>query len=515
MPESDAIALTNWIPDTGGVRSRKGYTEWAINFPGGVAVSSVMHYMDALTNFPGGAFLSDPTSMPGKLFAATDTAIYDITNRTNAPSVSRTLSGAQQAGWLSHVNFSNSGGSFLVVASEADGYYLYNGTAWSKPTEGSAAGQINGVDPGKFVQTVNFKRRLWFVERGSTRAWYLPTDAVTGTAAQFDFGPVFRRGGHLLLLANWTIDAGEGADDFLVAISSNGDVVVYKGTNPAVATEWALVGTFFVGQMPVGRRSVVRYGGDLVIISAQGIYPVSYITRGGAELLQASSKEYSSKIRGLIGPDLRASFTSRGWQAMVHPSERVMLVNVPNYAAVNDRQYTMSTVLNEWCLFQGIPIYSMGEAAGYMFAGTRDGKVILLFTGYEDAVPYAGGTGVGIYGQIIPAFTNLAKPTVTKMVSMVRPSFLAADPPNVKVGLNSNYNLNAPTGTPPYVAPQTSRWDSAQWDSAVWGGQQNVYSEWITAGATGFAVAAALVTAVTQDTTLTSIDYMFQVGGPL
>ena len=77
MPDEDAVQLINWIPDSYGVRCRKGYREWATNLPGD-SVQSIVAYFDASTAFPTGEYLEAPTEMPGTLFAATPDGIYDL-----------------------------------------------------------------------------------------------------------------------------------------------------------------------------------------------------------------------------------------------------------------------------------------------------------------------------------------------------------------------------------------------------------------------------------------------------
>ena len=515
MPPTDAVGLINWIPDALGLRCRKGFLEWAINFPANRPVGSVFGYLGAATVFPGGTFATDPTAMPGVLFAATDAAIYNITSRTNAPAVAIALSTNENAGWFSTTQFSTSGGQFLLACSETDGYFTFDGTTWVKRVAGVAAGQVSGVDPAALVQVTAFKRRAWFVERNSTRAWYLPVESIAGAAAAFDFGPLFKRGGHLSYLANWTIDAGEGIDDFLVGVSSNGDVAIYKGTDPSNATTFSLVGTWFVGQTPVGRRAFVQYGGDLILISAEGVYPISMITRGGADFLSASGKEYASKIRPLIGNDLRTTFTARGWQALVHPSERLMVINVPDSNVTRNKQYALSTALNSWTVFSNIPVFSLGSTAGYVFGGTRDGKVLLLFNGFFDAVPFGASTGQGIAGSILPAYSYFGTPGQEKQFLMVRPTFLSVDVPNVLVSVSVNFSAANPTGSPTFSTGVTSNWNTSNWNSAVWGGASKVFANWVSVGAVGFAGSAALSTLCVGDTTLTSIDYMLASGGPL
>lgn len=515
MPELDAVNLINWIPDTYGVRSRKGYLEWAINFPSDNPVEGIASYIAAGTSIPGGSYLTAPTSMPGFLFAATQAGIYNITNTTDAPVLVQALSNTPNAGWISSAILANSAGTFLLICSETDGYFTFDGATWVQRVAGVGAGQINGTNPADFVQVQMHKRRAWFVRRDSTSAWYLPVDQIAGTVAEFNFGPQFKNGGALAYLATWTIDAGDGVDDFLVAVSTMGDVAVYKGTDPASATTWALVGVWNVGQIPVGRRAWVQYGGDLIIASADGLYPLSYVTRGGAAFLQASSKEYTSKIRTPIGADLRSSFTSRGWDIIVHPAERVMCISVPNYSGRNSFQYAMSTSLNQWCNFSGIPTYCYGKSAGYIFAGTQDGRVLLLLTGYFDNVAYGESTGNGIDGAIVTAFTQFEKPTVEKQVHMIRPTWQAVDQPSFTIGVNVNYAIQNPTGSPSFTPLTTDLWDVGLWDAAVWGGALNVFSEWISVEAIGFAIAASLITSVVGDTVLVGFDFMLENGGPL
>lgn len=515
MPETDAVGLVNWIPDTFGVRCRKGYSEWAINFPSGELVSSLLAYISPSTTVPIAPYLTRPIEVAGAMFAATDAAIYDVSAVTSSPVATLALSGGLGAGMFSQVTLNNVAGSFLCAVSETDGYFIYDGAAWSKVVMGGGAGQVSGVDPADFCFNMRWKSRQWFVERDTTSAWYLPVDQITGAATQFDFGTQFKNGGHLSYLANWTIDAGEGIDDFLVAVSSNGDVVVYKGTDPDTAGAFSLVGTFFIGQVPVGRRGWAQYGGDLVLLSANGIYPMSFITRGGAGLLQATGEEYSSKIRSPLGKDLQSSFTSYGWEMMLHPTERIFLVNVPDYAGSRAKQFVMSTTQNKWTQFAGIPIRCFGRSLNYVFAGTTDGRVVILFTDYFDDVALGESVGSGIRGVVQPAFSFFDSPGIEKQFLMVRPMFLSIDAPAYLVTMSVNFSTAPLTGNPTPVASAAAMWNTALWNQAQWGGALTTFNEWSSVGGIGFSGAAGLVTSCVGETLLTAIDYMYADGGPM
>lgn len=515
MPETDAVELINWIPDAGGVRARKGFREWAKNMP--AEVKSLMAYFAPTTTFPAADFLTSPTVMPGTFFCATDSNIYNITTSTDAPASSKALSGTSQAGWISSTMMSNAAGTYLICASEADGYFHYNGTVWTPVVMGGGAGQVSGVNPNTFVHINMWKRRLWFVQKDTTKVWYLPTDSIAGAANAIDFGPLFKLGGHLAFTCNWTIDAGEGIDDFLVGVSSNGEVAVYKGTDPASSSTFGLVGVWKIGQVPVGRRGYTQYGGDLVLLGADGIYPISYVTRGGAGLLQATGQEYSSKIRARLGPALRASFTTRGWDMLMHPTERMMLVNVPNSRGYRDAQFAMNTTLNQWCVFQNIPINCLGGTGGYAFAGTIDGRVLILFADLLDEVEYDDDeSGAPIYGVVQPAFTSFGTPAQQKIFTMLRPYFISLERPGLGVSVAVDYQISNSREYPATPALSASRFDSALWGSARWSAYSGVpFSDWVGIGGIGSAACALLQTATYGDTVLSAIDYMFTPGGPL
>ena len=320
----------------------------------------------------------------------------------------------------------------------------------------------------------------------------------------------------MAFLANWTIDAGEGVDDFLVAVSSNGEVLVYKGTDPSTASTFGKVGTFYVGQVPVGRRGFLQYGGDLVLISANGIYPMSYIPRGGAGMLQASSEEYSSKIRSPLGEDLKNSFTMPGWTMALHPSERILIVGVPDYGGKRSRQYVMSASQNQWTRFEGIPAICYGESLSYMFAGTTDGRVLLLFSDPFDNIPYGESVGFAIRCVAFPAFSFFKTPALEKQFMMVRPTFLAVDPPAYVLQMRTNFSLDPLTAaTQPSASSTSAKWNTAKWDAAKWAGSQRSYATWRTVGGVGFSGCATLVAECVGSTVLVSMDYMLQSGGPL
>lgn len=514
MPATDAVELVNWVPDAVGVRCRKGYREWAINFA--APVRSILTWIGPDTPIPGGEYLGVPVAVPGKMFAATDFVMHDVTDSTDTPPSALALSGAPYAGHFSQAMLSNSAGAFLLACSEADGYFHYDGTTWVKPSYGAGVGQINNVQPTDLVYVLVWKRRVFFVEKNSTSVWYLPTDSITGAATEFDFGPLFKNGGHISYITRWTIDAGEGIDDFFVVVSSMGDVLLYQGTDPSTSGAFNLQGQWNIGQIPIGRRAHCQYGGDVLLLSASGIFPLSYITRGGSSVLQATGKEITAKINSDIGAALRQSFGAYGWQMLLHPSERLLIVSTPTEVGINNLQYVLSTTaVPAWCKFQGIPIIGMFINTGYAFVGTDDGRVLLILSGGVDNVQYGETVGTAVEGSIQPAFSYFDSPATVKHFLMARANFLAASEPSYSIGMNLDFGLRVVSQDLPIISGTQSAWDDALWDTDVWGGARYPFARWKSVTGTGYAGAAGLYTVTVGDTILTAIDYMFTVGGPL
>lgn len=518
MPETDAYSLINWIPQRYGVRSRKGYTEWATGLTG--SVGTVLTYFSASTTIPSTTtFLVAPTTMPGKVFAATDVAIYDITTTGAGPAISQALSGAANAGSLSSVNFTNSGGSFLLAASEIDGYFVYDGAAWNKVTLGGGANQVSVVDPTTFCAVAIWKRRLWAVVKSTSKVCYLPVDSIYGAATVLDLGPLLKHGGSIAWIANWTIDAGEGIDDLLVIASENGDIIIYKGTDPASATTFALQGVWYAGELPKGRRGFTTYGGDLLILCNLGILPLSVITRGGAGVLSPTTDgNYTSKIQELFSQDISETFNLFGWDLCMVPRESLLLANVPQTVNGLNVQYALTTSGNQWCQFNGMPMTCIKTVANWPMFGSSNGKVYIAFLNFRDNNLLDGTLGDDIAGQILPAFSlfsEAGQPTQNKHFLMVQPTFLGVSEPSYVLQMNVNFVPNIPAASPVAISPVGSLWDVGLWDHAVWGGSQAAYRKWSSVEGVGYSGELALRTRVNTDTTLVTIDYMIELGGPM
>lgn len=483
MPPKDAVILDNWWPYPSYIGVRKGSNDHATGFV--QPVETIAEYL--------------PPAGNSKLFAASAGKIYDVTNP--GPIGAAMVSGLT-SNWFQWQGITTPGGSFLYMVNGVDKPQLWNGTTWTA-VDGASTPAITGVTTSTLVHVTLFKNRLFFVETNSLRVWYLPVNSIGGAASSLDLGSVFRKGGRIEACYTWTIDAGSGADDHFVIISSNGEVAVYRGTDPSTAADWSLIGVFTLGH-PLGRRCGTKLGGDLVINSTEGLLPLS------KALLSMTINRHvalTDKIQNSISEATQAYGHLDGWQVELFPDANMMILNVP--AGNGDNfQYIQNTITGAWTKFKGWDAKCWINAENGLFFGS-DNAVVRAWDGTLD-------NGIGIVADVLPAFSEFGQQARNKFFTMVRPNILTNGSPSVTYGLNTDYAIQDPQGTLSYNAPTGMVWGSMVWGSMIWGGSLVPLAAWQTVGAVSKSAAIRLrVNNGGTDVRLTNVDYLHQVGGIL
>ena len=526
------LSLINVISDSFGLRTRKGYTLWNTGLPAATPVNSIFAYWPSTVNNPTLTQLVNQGLAPisqlyqearsfigqfgGDIFSAQGGLIYNVTPSGSTAVVAEAGVGSSGAGdyWNGQM-FANIAGSFYIMCNEDGGYSYYDGTTWATPTFGGGAGQISGGDPAYFTNLCVFKRRIWFIEKGSTRGWYLPVDSITGLATSFDFGPQFIMGGHLANLSNWTLDGGAGIDDQLCAFSQQGDVIIYVGTDPATPSTFSLRGVWNCGPLPTGSRQVLSTGGDIQILSQFGLLSISQLISATA-LPALAKKNKSFRIDPLLARLMRDYAGYNGWQIIDAPSHEMMLIGIPNeVGSALNRAYLVYKYSTEgWTIIQDAKYSAICNVAGILYAGNTAGQVVRAFDGPWDNTPTGGLTGTPIQCQVTTAYQNCGKPGHNKTAVMIRPGFLTSVTPSLSVTMLTNYGVAAPTLVPS-LPPTTlgSQWNVALWNTGIWAGLKKPIHQWISVRGFGFAFSPQLDFLASGDTLLTDIDFWVTPGG--
>lgn len=530
LPAMDCLAAFNFIARENGLQVRPGVKLRAKGF------TSVSTEVRTLLTYEGNA----EDGSADRFFSVTQAGIYDTTSQlpsygfVGATDYEWPIMGGD-AGFCTGVNFTTVGGKFLLVTDEANGYLYFNGTTWTAVTpamlDGDAGYVTAGDTPAKFAYVMVWKNQVWFIPRDSANGYYLPVGTFLGTGVNglktYVFGNKFISGGHLNSLHNFTLDAGIGIDDHLVALSSSGDVVVYSGTDPATAGAFQLVGIWKVGALPRGRRGAASLGGDLYILCANGVISASELFRGAdAGTLPAY---ITGKISSLVREDFRTAGTRRGWALVNHQAEGLLILTVPyGYQdKILHRQYVMNTTTRAWTRWVGLAMNCLATWKGKLYFGSRD-------TTFDDSGIYSD------YGAVFTLEGDMDRSNLTPTGygsirsflltgyrplnggghgrgQFIRPMLVASNAPSYSVEARYDFDIADPLvniNDPAELT--TSSWGTALWGSGVWGAPKPS-PQATTFGAMGIGrfSAIALTMETNAKTTLMGFIAMHDKGGLL
>ena len=368
---------------------------------------------------------------------------------------------------------------------------------------------ITGVNSNRFVNVNLFKNRLYFTEKDSLTCWYLDVDSIAGPASPLYFGGIARNGGFLQAMGTWTLDAGQGADDYAVFVTSMGEVIVYNGTDPDNADTWVLKGVWQLGQT-FARKCFFKWSGDLLLLTQDGLVPLS-------SALQSSRLDprvnLTDKIYYAVSQAATIYYANYGWQINYFASENMLILNIPITNGVE--QYVMHTITKSWGRFTNIEAYcwEVSGDADMHFGG--DGYVATFYTALSD-------DGNNIKGFAQQAYSYFDSPGQQKRFTLVRP-ILQSDGgvPSFLCGISVDFDTNADLGAISFNPNTTSvaKWDTAVWDSNAWNwgsGTLITTKQWQGVTGIGFSASMAIqVVSSNIDLHWASTDYVMEKGGVL
>lgn len=478
MPPQDAAVMDNFFPTPSNVALRNGYKSWVTGFT--QPVYSLMTYNSGTGR---------------KMFAASNGNIYDVT--VTGVIGSPVVTGNTSDKWQ-HINFATSGGQYLLAVNGSDSPQLYNGTTWQAVTAASSPIAITGVTTSNLIHVNMFKGRVFFIEKNSTRAWFLPLNNLGGVATVLDFGSYLTLGGYINCLVTWTIDNSGGTDTLAAFISSEGEVLLYRGSDPTYASSWFLQGVFRIGR-PVGYRCYVRIGSDVGVISADGLFPMSE-----ALLTDRSQRKdaISNKITNLINTDVQSFAGAFGWQPILYPIGNKLIVNVPGGGL--PYQYVMNTVNGSWCRFVGWNANVFELMGDSLFFGGA--QVYQCDTGLTD-----NGANINAVAIQAPQYFGTTQQkqftmarTILSSNSAIRPAFQ----------INTDFDLSTPVQTTSFSTVKFTPWGSP-WYSP-WSSPSLIRRDWQNVNSIGFVGSPALsLSAKNAVINWQSSDVCFINGDPL
>ena len=519
-----AEVLENWFPIATGIITRRGSRRWATI--GGPRVRAMFSYTSGEQQ---------------ELFAATDAAIWDITNtftlqpwalsaggdtmiavdETPGGEVAIGEDGAQGKnvftsatnGDWSVVQFTTAGGTFLVGVNGTDPGFIYDGTTWESADTGTIAITF---PTGSTLTTADlsyvwmYQKRIWFIEKNSLNVWYLPVDQVGGELTLFPLGGVFPRGGTLLWGQSWSLANGGagGLSDQCVFCTTEGEVASYQGIDPGQAATWSKVGNYRIGR-PLGRKALIKAGGDLVIATTLGFVSLQMASQTDSAALGARA------VSSPIEDEWAQAVQLRGqdeWRCQVWADGQMVLIAPPTPINREPVVFVANSVTGAWGKITGWDITAMEVFRGSVFFGSRDGNV---------RQGWVGGTDEGkpFTCNCLPLYDSINAPASIKLAKMARAVMRSAYAVRERVTAMFGFSMTMPPPPNASAIPVGNEWDNAIWNQSLWDAERaSIYSaDWRSVGGSGADVSVAVqITSgsdVPLDTELVRIDLTYSVAG--
>lgn len=485
-----ALVLDNFWPTTTGIEPRGG----------SVLKYTLSSSVEAFFQYRAG---SNPT-----FFAADANNVYQFDESTpDGTALSAVISG-QTGSDYSYLEAQNDGGTFLTIVNGEDDAQIYDGTSWSA----LAISSTPTVATSSFVHIWTYRNRTFFIEKATMNAWYLGINSVQGTAIRLPLAGVFNRGGSLLFGATWSSDSGAGMDDRCVFVTDQGEFAVYSGSDPSDPSDWQLNGVYDIGE-PMGKNSLMRVGGDLVVATRTGLIPMSAATSKDPSQLKLSA--LSKNIDG----DWRTAALISGFYSdwkIVKWNSRNMALVVPSGQA-GDEPYCWAVNLETgaWSTFKGWAVQSIEVLADSLYFGDSNGNIYSADTGGYD-------NGQAFECKACFSFDHLGAAGAIKTAHAMKGTWRHNTDFVPKHTVSKDYSPSF--GSAPSAAViidnGESNWDTSDWDLTFWGdggsGSWNITEKWESISGHGETLAPQVQLVSAQDAKLgcelIGIDLIYSTG---
>lgn len=547
-PEGSAYYLENVFPDLNYCRVRRGSQAFATGMPS-AHVDTLMPYQNGATS---------------KMFAGCSNKIYDV---SSAGAVGAAAVSGLTNTMFNFVQFAGLGGSYLIAVNGADSPQVFDGTGWNRhytftgdttsgnatvasvsSTTGLVVGQTvvgTGIAAGTTIASIGvgtitlsanatasntgvtlnawyappittttnavfsnisiFKNRVYLTEANSLNVWYLGVQSIGGAATLFPMQGIFKFGGYIVATATWAIDSTSGIYESFIVLTSEGEVAMYNGSDPS---GWTLAGLYKVSK-PLGPRCMTKTGGDLAIMTEDGIVPMSKVQTLDQIALQNSAITKPIQPAWVQAVQDRAGLS--GWQLILWPLASMGIVNLPKMNTGDKTQYIVNARTGAWASYVGWDANCFAVYNDNLYFGSSDGRVMQAEVGGAD-------DGSNYTATVFPSFTSMNSGANRKQVKLVKPYIQSNIQFSPKITVNVDYDTSIPA-YPTAILPGANgaKWDSARWDIDVWPLTLLNLNYWQSGRGWGVSVSPILqvtlsTATVTPDIRLIATDMLFEDG---
>ena len=484
MAPEDAILLDNWFPTTGKITLREGYASHATGVGSGDVKTLIEHHA------------GDTRKL---LAIGSNGTLYDATSAGSSPSSLKT-------GLSSAIAQTAEFDGNTIFVTGADTPFKFNGSSASDLSitlsDSSSVTTLDGVHV--------FKNRVYYWRGTDQQFYYSATvNTLEGNFTLFPLNRVGNFGGDLLMVTTLTQDGGEGIDDLIAFVMTSGEVIVYSGSDPSSATDFALVGTFRIAEPVPHIRAAIKLGGDVAVVTKEGIIAMSSVFRSATVAQKAQA--LSEKIRGSFIDQVATTGTTAGWELFLSPNGDKMFCNYPTGNTANPHeQFVFNPVVGAWCRFTGINSFTWGKFNGDVYFGGAGGVV------YKFSSDSASDAGSVIQADCRTAFNYFGDRNRIKQFASVQPFLESEGTLTISTALSTDFDNNFVAFATSTFDSSGATWNVAAWNEEEWAGSVSRTRPRLATAALGYAASMRLkVSTSTQTVSWLSASYGIKPGGPI
>jgi hypothetical protein len=491
MNPGASLVQDNWFPTVRGCKLRGGYIRHCDLH----ALDATVPPVPDLSRLPVISAFEYVDGNTTKMFAANASKLFDVT--ASPPVLIRS---GRTSGNYCFAQMANAAGNWGIAANESgDPLLRYKSPANTWVTLGSGApgdgaSDITGATGLSYVW--KYRNRLFFIQHGTMNAWYLGIDAVGGPLSQITLSGAAKRGGSLIAGFSWSLDAGDGINEKCCFLTDLGELLIFIGTNPGDPSNWQQQGRYQLSA-PMGMNAHIQKGGDVYILTVEGVVPVSQAIN-----MDPGQLELAMLSRPIHDMWMDESNSKRSWAWTVRrwDEQDLMLITWPGGPPGNRYCAVVHTTTGAWARAFGYDATCFIRMGADLFFGTQDGIVMQANrTGYDDGLPYVC--------TLVGGWEMFGAPANQIHWRQARAVFRsgASEPFQPQLAATVDYRIVIPPAPPAGPDPGIAEvWDEGLWDVAHWDAPapprlapvRNTL--WVSIGETGYAHAPIVQVTVGQ-----------------
>ena len=278
--------------------------------------------------------------------------------------------------------------------------------------------------------------RLWFADSTDLAVYYLPVQTMTGTMNVLPLNAYFKRGGTIRAITTWTLDGGAGMNSMLVIFSTNGEAAIYSGADPdAVDGSFKLVGVYRFDS-PMSAGCVVNYGGELYVLIATGLVPMSTLLKAEEDNLGTSDQNIMQEFSD-VSKTYRDAY---GWSVIVNSQTNHAICNMPIGSGKYEQlvRFMPNPIWSKWV---NVPSRCWAWLDNHAYFGSENGLI------YRTGREYLNDNGTPIDVDVRFAWSSF-KRVNKKQFKLIRLYMMSDSIPQPFVDVEVDYATIIPTNKP-------------------------------------------------------------------